>query len=183
MSTPSRGHRWLDIIRAGRVFHASLRVSTRPAWMDRADDWWRHGDAVAWQDRTPVGPAPYLRLLERLFALRRPLDCASQLVHGDLCGNVLFDRAGRAVVLDFSPYWRPVEWASAVVAIDAFEWEQAGPDALTWLDKVDPSRQLLVRAAIFRIATSAEVALVRGYSDQKYQVHAATVDALNDLIG
>jgi len=34
------------------------------------------------------------------------------------------------------------------------------PRAPLWLDDVDPSRQLLVRAAIYRIATSAEIALV-----------------------
>jgi len=151
--------------------------------MDHADDWWRRGDAVAWDDRTPVGPEPYLALLERLLGLRRPVGSRSQLVHGDLCGNVLFDRADRAVIIDFSPYWRPAEWASAVVAVDAYEWEEAGPDALLWLDDVDPSRQLLVRAAIYRIATSAEIALVRGFNHQKYRVHAATVDGLSGLIG
>ena len=178
-----QARRWHDIIEAGRTFHASLSAVRRPSWMDRVDDWWRHGDAVAWDDRTPVGPPPYLALLDRLLAFRRPVASTAQLVHGDLCGNVLFDRTDRAVIIDFSPYWRPVEWASAVVALDAYEWEDAGPHALTWLDDVDPSRQLLVRAAIYRIATSAEVALTRGFDDCKYHVHAETVDVLTTMAG
>ena len=175
--------RWLDILTAGRVFHACLADLPRPAWMNHADDWWRHGDAVAWNGREPVGPEPYLTLLQRLLALREPVDLASQVVHGDLCGNVLFDHAGRPVVIDFSPYWRPAEWASAVVAIDAYEWEGAGPDALTWLDDIDPSCQLLLRAAVYRIATSAEVALAGGVDHRKLEVHTATVDALARLLG
>jgi uncharacterized protein (TIGR02569 family) len=173
---------WHEIIAAGRTFHECLAPLERPAWMDNADDWWRRGDAVAWDDRAPSGPAPYRALVERLRGLRRPVNLASQVVHGDLCGNVLFDDSGRAVIIDFSPYWRPVEWASAVVAVDAYEWEDAGPIALTWVDDVDPARQLLVRAAIYRIATSAEVALVHGFDDRQYTVHAATVDALADLV-
>ena len=127
--------------------------------------------------------APYRTLLQRLIELRQPVDLASQVVHGDLCGNVLFDHADRPVIIDFSPYWRPVEWASAVVAVDAYEWEGAGPDALTWLVDIDPSGQLLLRAAIYRIATSAEVALARGVDQRKLEVHTATVDTLAELLG
>ncbi len=174
--------RWRDILAAGRTFHACLTGIARPGWMDSADDWWRHGDAVAWDGRAPVGPEPYLALLGRLLAFVRPVDLPSQVVHGDLCGNVLFDHAGRPVVIDFSPYWRPVEWASAIVAVDAFEWEGAGFEALTWLDNIDPSRQLLVRAALYRIATSAEVALAHGIDNRKLTIHAATVDTLAQLI-
>jgi len=173
-------HRWTDIIDAGRVLHRCLAGVPRPAWMDRADDWWRRGDAVAWEGRTAVGPVPYLALLDRLFALRRPVASAAQIVHGDLCGNVLFDATGRPVLIDFSPYFRPSEWANAVVAIDAFEWEGAGPQALHWLDDVESSEQLLVRAAIFRIATSAEVAVVRGFDETQFRVHAATVAAIEE---
>ena len=138
--------RWADILAAGRRFHSCLSGITRPVWMDRTSDWWRRADAVAWERRAPVGPNAYLEVLDRLFALRRPLELPAQVVHADLCGNVLFDGHGRAVILDVSAYWRPVEWASAVVSIDAFEWEAAGPSALSWLDGVDRSGQLLVRA-------------------------------------
>jgi uncharacterized protein (TIGR02569 family) len=179
---PQRG-RWQDIIAAGRSFHACLADLPRPPWMDDADDWWRRGDAVAWDGREPVGPEPYLELVHRLLALVRPIDLASQIVHGDLCGNVLFDPAGRPVVIDFSPYWRPLEFASAIVAIDAFEWEGAGPGALTWLDDVDPSHQLLLRAALYRIATSADIALADGVDPRKFTVDEATVDTLTQLLG
>jgi uncharacterized protein (TIGR02569 family) len=173
--------RWPEIIAAGRAFHAALASLRRPAWMDRADDWWRRADAVAWGTREAVGNDALVALVHRLGRLRRPVVSHDQVVHGDLCGNVLFDADARPVVIDFSPYWRPAEWASAVVAIDAFEWEGAGDGALHWLDELSDAQQLLVRAAMFRIATSAEVAAVNGLDERKRRVHTATVDALEQL--
>ncbi len=173
--------RWPDIIEAGRAFHAALADVARPAWMDVADDSWRRGDQVAWASRESKGDARLVELVDRLRTHRRPLEQPEQIVHGDLCGNVLFDGRQRPVVIDFSPYWRPVEWASAVVAVDAYEWEGAGDEALHWLDAVPDGHQLLLRAAIYRIATSAEVAAVRGLDERKLDVHRATVDALERL--
>lgn len=170
--------RWQDIIDAGRAFHALIDNVPRPAWMDRANDWWRRADQVAWNGRPAVGDPSLVALVERLRASCASVPLAGQIIHADLCGNVLFDLHNRPVIIDFSPYWRPVEWASAIVAIDAFEWEGAGPDALAWLDGEPFGDQLLLRAAIFRIATSAEVAAVRGANPDKLAVHRATVEAL-----
>jgi uncharacterized protein (TIGR02569 family) len=174
-----RPRRWLDIIAAGRALHRALAQVARPEWMGTADDWWRRADRVAFDDSEPAGDPRLAGLVHRLRAARRPIDHAEQLVHADLCGNVLFDDRDRPVVIDPSLFWRPVEYASAVVAIDAFEWEDAGDAALHWLDDVPDAHQLLLRAAIFRIATSAEVAAARGGATPRtLATHEATVRAL-----
>jgi uncharacterized protein (TIGR02569 family) len=170
--------RWGDIITAGQAFHAALADVARPDWMNDADDWWRRADQVAWDAREPTGDRRLVELVERLRVLRGPVSQRDQVVHGDLCGNVLFDAQQQPVIIDFSAYWRPADWASAVVAVDAFEWEGAGVEALHWLDTVANGYQLVLRAAIYRIATSAEVAAVHGLEDRKLSVHRATVEAL-----
>ncbi|MBV8952199.1 MAG: TIGR02569 family protein [Actinobacteria bacterium] len=170
--------RWEQVIAAGRAFHRALTEVRRPSWMDRATDWWRRADQVAWGGREPTGHPDLVALVDRLLRLREPIDLDEQLVHGDLCGNVLFCGRDLPVVIDFSPYWRPVEWASAVVVVDAFEWEGAGPQALEWLRRVPEAHQLLLRAAIYRIATSAEVAMTQGLDERKLGVHRRTVEAL-----
>jgi hypothetical protein len=73
----------------------------------------------------------------------------SGLIHGDLTGNVLFDDELPPAIIDFTPYWRPLEFQSAIVVADALVWEGAPPELA---DAVAP--QYLLRALIYRGVTS-----------------------------
>jgi uncharacterized protein (TIGR02569 family) len=115
-------------------------------------------DRVAWGEeagRTELVPelAPDLEsVLGELVAARRPVrEARCQLVHGDLTGNVLFPTGGDPVVIDFSPYWRPVGFAEAVVVVDGLLWHDA-PSHLLDRNHGDPDwAQLLLRALVFRL--------------------------------
>jgi len=132
--------RWLDIVSAGERLHAAL-PDVRPT---RIDEPWKTGDRVAW------GEQPYPAVDDLLHALR-PLDDRLQLIHGDLTGNVLFHETLPPAIIDFAPYYRPAQYASAIVVADALCWE----DAPHWLaGAVD--RQYLLRALICRAVTSIE---------------------------
>ena len=117
-------------------------------------------DRVAWGERTvEVGPRS-TTLLARLEALRRDLDLPSQLVHGDLSGNVLLADGLDPAIIDVSPYWRPAAYADAVLVVDALLWWQE-PESVA--DELAPPElaehdwhQLLVRAAIFRLISLDE---------------------------
>ena len=50
------------------------------------------------------------------LADRRDVRTASQVVHGDLFGNVLFAGDAPPAVIDITPYWRPAGWAVGVIA-------------------------------------------------------------------
>ncbi len=122
--------RWPEILAAARAFSAALADCRRPEFLARRDDRWAQADAVAWGEADheplePVGP-----LLARLRALRRPVDAAPQLVHGDLAGNLLLADGLPPAVIDVSPYWRPAVYADAVIAVDGLIWEGAGPELL-----------------------------------------------------
>ena len=58
-------------------------------------------------------------------------------------------------MIDFSPYWRPTGFASAVVVGDALLWEGADADLLRAVDHVDDLPQLLLRALIYRAVVDA----------------------------
>ena len=100
------------------------------------------GDRVAW------GELPFPELDDVLAALD-PVEEKSQLIHGDLTGNVLFHDELPPAIIDFTPYWRPLEFQSAVIVADALVWEGAPPELA---DVVDP--QYLLRALIYRGVTS-----------------------------
>ena len=58
-------------------------------------------------------------------------------------------------MIDFSPYWRPTGFASAIVVGDALLWEGADESLLTAVAHVDDFPQLLLRALIFRAVVDA----------------------------
>lgn len=56
-----------------------------------------------------------------LLAMVKPLprNVGSQLIHGDLTGNLLFDEnnASLAGIIDLTMYWRPVAYAEAIMVL------------------------------------------------------------------
>jgi hypothetical protein len=54
-------------------------------------------------------------------------------------------------IIDFAPYWRPAEYATAIIATDTVLWENAPEDLLT-----EAKPQYLLRALIYRGVTRLE---------------------------
>lgn len=150
-------HRWGDILGVGDALHAALAAVTREEaalMVDGRTDPWGVADRIAWDEHpmpndAPLRPDP----LPRLLAARRPVAARSQLVHGDLSGNVLFAEGRPPGIIDFSPYFRPPEWALAVIAADCVMWFGAGLDLLGLLAPRPEFGQCLIRAIIFRHVT------------------------------
>ncbi|WP_405709741.1 hypothetical protein [Streptomyces sp. NBC_00046] len=99
-------------------------------------------------------PAHIRQLVYRLQGLREPVDAHAQLIHGDLTGNVLFASGQAPAVIDFSPYWRPVAYADAIVVVDGLLYHQAGPRLVDSALPDAEGAQMLLRALIFRLAAS-----------------------------
>jgi uncharacterized protein (TIGR02569 family) len=154
------GHapRWLDIVAVGERFHHALAEVERPsALLDARTDAWGRADRVAWGE-SPPGRFAHVPDFARLLAVRRPVSTPSQLVHGDLSGNVLFAHGLPPAVIDFSPYWRPAAYASAVVAVDAVLRHRADAELLTVIAGRGSGAQLLVRALLFRLLSERDPA-------------------------
>lgn len=146
--------RWAEVISVGERFHAALAGVSRPALIDARTDHWAIGDRVAWGE-LPATRFAHVKHLPRLLDALRPIDAPSQLVHGDLTGNVLFADDLPPAVIDFSPYWRPTAFASAIVVGDALAWEGADESLLDAVAHVDDFPQYLLRALIYRIVVDA----------------------------
>ncbi len=141
------------------VFHSVVADLPRPAFLDARDDGWSYGDRVAWEGAPPEGSPETHVLLDRAVARLAPVDLPSQVIHGDLAGNVLRD-GDRAAVIDWPPYHRSREWALAVVATDAVCWEGADESLLDSWSTGAAWPQLLLRAVVYRLAT-------RGYREAR----------------
>jgi uncharacterized protein (TIGR02569 family) len=171
----ARSERWLDVLVVGERFHRACAQLPRPAFIDARDHPWAIGDRVAWGEAP--SPADH-ELLRRLLSVRRPLDLPSQLIHGDLTENVLFDPKLPPAVIDPTPYWRPAGFASAIVVGDAIRWFAADPiPLLDATSHIAEFPQLLVRASIARLVTT----LVFGHADPAF--FERDVDIVVDLAG
>jgi uncharacterized protein (TIGR02569 family) len=142
-----------DVLRAGAAFHDAVAGLPRPEFLDLRDNPWSHGAHVAWSEESVAGSPPYEELVAALVTARRPVALRSQLVHGDLPGNVLFADGLPPAVIDWSAYWRPPAWASAVAVVDALCWYDAMPDLAASWSHLPEWGQMLIRALLYRITT------------------------------
>lgn len=166
--------RWLDILRVGDALHAALagvsRANASPM-LDGRTDPWGMADRIAWEDEPMPSGAPFEdAALRRLAAARGPVSGPSQLVHGDLTGNVLFADDAPPAVIDFSPYFRPPGYAIGVVVADAVVWHGASLDLLAAVAGRPEMGQCLIRAILFRSITGIllERRLPFGEAAQRY---------------
>jgi uncharacterized protein (TIGR02569 family) len=160
---PRAAPRWMEIIAAGRAFHRALASAARPDHLARRTDWWETGNKVAWQEQQPNLVPGFEKSYDQLGSLlATPPADASQLIHGDLTGNVLFAPGLSPLVIDLSAYWRPVAFGEAVVVGDALIWHGAGRGLLeeAAADSGSGFVQYVARAVVFRLVTVCEV--VRG---------------------
>ena len=114
---------------------------------------------------------PHVAQLESgLAQVRAP----SQVIHGDLTGNVLFADPLPPAIIDVSAYWRPPEYATAIVVADAMAWEGAAEDDLRPAFEVEDFGQLLARALLFRII--ADLVADSGSNDARAGAYRRAVD-------
>lgn len=150
------GGRWEKVIRAGNDFNRALANLTPIPEAPRFLHPWTVGDRVAFGEFALHVPQPMQELVDllgsRLRDLHRP---EPQLIHGDLTANVILHDSLAPGIIDFTPYYRPLGYASAIVVNDAIVWHQADFNLTRLIPPEVDRYQLLARATIFRIVTSA----------------------------
>jgi Ser/Thr protein kinase RdoA (MazF antagonist) len=118
-----------------------LATLPRPEFITLRTDPWAIGDRVAWRE-LPASDFAYVKHLTRLASALKPVAARSQLIHGDLTGNVLFDDRLPPAVIDLAPYWRSTAFASAIVVADALVWEGAEEGILDAVSQIADFDQL-----------------------------------------
>lgn len=144
---------WSDIIDVGRSFHRVVRNLPRPDCLTARTDPWATADRAAWADQASNLRQEFAQVAHLLQDASQPLG-PSQVVHGDLTGNVLFAPGAPPAVIDISPYWRPPEYAYGVVIADALCWHGAPASVL---EEVGVSVSAVARALLFRLVTTNEL--------------------------
>jgi uncharacterized protein (TIGR02569 family) len=136
-----------------RAFGEATPLAPALPTLPRADAW-ATADRMAWEE-LPIPPAAMADpVVAELAGARRPVHEPPQVVHGDLTGNILFHRELPPAVIDMSPYYRPVGFATGVIAADAVIWHGADLGLARRVIELPEGRACLIRAMLFRHLTS-----------------------------
>ncbi|WP_081900049.1 TIGR02569 family protein [Allokutzneria albata] len=145
-----------EVISVSLRLHAATVELRRPDFLDARKDISAIADRMAWGEAdSRLVPDLGGRMFAVLASSRRPTRLRSQLVHGDLFGNVLFAGNAPPGIMDFTPYWRPPEWAAAVIAVDALAWGGADQGLTKRWAHLPEWPQMLLRALLYRLAMHA----------------------------
>jgi uncharacterized protein (TIGR02569 family) len=148
--------RYDAVVEAANRLHAATVAVPRPRVLDGRDDLLTRSAAGAWGElRLSLDPARGGTLYGQLAAHRTVVRLPPQVVHAELFGAVLFDGDSPAII-DLVPAWRPKEWAAAVVVVDALAWGGADDDLPHRFAHLDEWPQMLLRAALYRLALHAQ---------------------------
>ncbi|MCD0446833.1 hypothetical protein LO763_24755 [Glycomyces sp. A-F 0318] len=164
--------RWDEALEVGDAFCEALAAVPKPSFLDERDNRWTRADRAAW-DLAASADEP---LLDRLMRARTPVAADSQLVHGDLLGNLLYEPGLPPAVIDWAPYWRPAAWAAAVTVVDALCWHGADAALVERGSRREQWPQLLLRALLFRMATDREAVREGGGAWRPHPAHGPVAD-------
>jgi len=154
--------RWEELLDVSRALHEALRDVPKPEFMADRSHIWAKADRVAWGEASIEISSPLRQVFKDLMALRQDVDAKSQVIHGDLTGNVLFEETLPPVVIDFSPYWRPAEFADAIIVADGLLDHNQSRELVRLNGTSKFCLQMVVRALIFRLVSESELSVVRG---------------------
>lgn len=145
-----------DVVSVAVRLHQATAELPRPRFISARRDVFATADRAAWgEEEAVLNPELGGRLFDVLAGSAKETSSRPQVVHGDLFGTVLFDGADPPAIADFVPYWRPAEWAAAVVVVDALAWGGADEGIVRRWTHLPDWPQALLRALLFRLAVHA----------------------------
>ena len=170
--------RWDETIEICVRFHQAIADYPRPAYFERREqNPWVIADKVAWGEMEITHHPRVAPFVEKLTRCLGEVSEESQLIHGDFGGNVLF--SSPPTIIDFSPYWRPVEFAVGVIIADAISWEGADISLIEIGSRFNNFYQHLARAELRRIIEIETIHELYGWEilDQ-IEVHLPIIEAI-----
>lgn len=148
--------RWQEKLVICSLFHKAISHLPKPDFIASATHPWAVADRMIWGEEDLVYSTRLKPVIDRLLLLLKPVNLTPQVIHGDMTGNILFHLTLPPAIIDFSPYFRPADYASAIVIVDSVVWGKAPLELLDQNIERIGMYQLLVRATLWRIKTTEE---------------------------
>ncbi len=170
---------WHQIIELCIKFHQGIEHIPKPDYFQKRDqNPWVQADKAVWGE-IEFNFHPFLQpVIKRLKSRLEPVKCSSQLIHGDFGGNVLFSETESPLVIDFSPYWRPVGLSIGVIIVDAVVWNNSGIELVEKYSR-ESLLQFILRAELRRVIELDRLYTLYGVNKLKeIEQHSELIDFL-----
>lgn len=149
-------NKWKEKIQTSKLFHIATKKLIKPSFIGNRTHPWEVADKMIWGEIQLTYGEELRSIVSKLEPLLKPVVFESQVIHGDLTGNILFHQNEKPAVIDFSPYWRPREYAIAIIIVDSIVWDNAPINLISELEDTVEMNQLLIKACMWRIKTTEE---------------------------
>ncbi len=146
-----RKNNWDEKFKLCEKFHGSLKNLPCPEFISKRTNPWAIADRVTWGEQTITHYPLLQEQLNKLQKLLKPIDLPNQIIHGDFTGNILFHDVLPPAIIDFTPYYRPKDFAKAIMMVDAIVWEGADESIFELIEDLPEIKQLIIRAEIRRL--------------------------------
>jgi uncharacterized protein (TIGR02569 family) len=165
------------VIEAVVSYHKALEGIPLPEYRKKEQTMYDRADQWAWGEIPKDIDPKLLEVLSGLIELRKLVDLPSQLIHGDLnLNNILVADNLPPAIIDLAPYWRPAEFALAVMAYWVGPYE-GNMDMLKHFKNIKEFDQMLIRAGL-------RMALIQKdpHNDLKLEEYKKASDSIVDFV-
>ena len=149
------GH-YTEKVAAIDAYNELFQNVAKPTFIDERTDGWSIADRVSWGEETKTYEPVFQNLIDEITPLLEAIDLPAQLIHGDMARHILLAPKQPPAIIDITPYWRPKDFAHAMMMVTDVAWWEGEIADFDFLKTRPHWRQLVIRAALKRIIEQPE---------------------------
>ena len=150
------GLRYEQKIQICEEFSQIFKNIGKPSFIELRNDPWSIADRVTWEEKNKQYDARFQKMINQIKSKLKPIRLNSQIIHGDIARNIIFSKEYAPGVIDLTIYWRPKDYAKALLIVDAITWENTDTNIYKFVKDLPEINQLLLRAGLRRLIENPE---------------------------
>lgn len=148
--------RYKEKVGVSELFSTAFSGIPKPRFIEERNDPWSVADRVTWGEFDKKYEKEFQNIIDDIEAHCSQVNLSEQIIHGDIAGNIVFENDLPPAVIDITLYWRPKDYAKALLVVDAITWEGAKPEIFDLVRDLPNIEQLILRAGLRRIIEQPE---------------------------
>lgn len=137
-------------------FNEIFKNVSKPSFIETANHSWAIADKVVWDEVEMKYEKDFQDIIDTVRAYIKPINLPNQIIHGDIAGNMIFNKENVPGVIDITLYWRPADYVKALFIVHVITWEDADIGVYNLVKNAPEMEQLVLRATLVKIIEQPE---------------------------